>query len=412
MMKKTAIIIVFLIFCSISVIGQTHKYEAINEPLKVFYDGSGSFFNYLRTDIDFVRFVRNPDDAQVQLQMNSQSSADMGKRYTFIFEGGEEFTGINDTIVTSVAGNVSDNTRNEQLLRVIKLGLAYYLSKTPFNKNVDIISIADIEIEEEEDNWDGWIFSVGLNSSFEGEESRKEFMWEIDLDVDRVKETSKIKINGDFSNELKEYESDDGLSTSNKRNRQLDFLYVHSISQQFSAGFFTGVGSKTFENIDFGYNFYPAVEYNIYPYHESVRKNFTFRYMIGYLHYNYLQKTIYNKDEEDLLRHALSVDYELNELWGQADINLEASNYLHDFSKNRIELRTRLSFRLTGSFYFNIETQVSYVNDQIYLPIEEATLEEILLNQTKLSTQYEYELKFGVRYTFGSIYNSVVNTRF
>jgi hypothetical protein len=54
----------------------------------------------------------------------------------------------------------------------------------------------------------------------------------------------------------------------------------------------------------------------------------------------------------------------------------------------------------------------SYVNDQLYLPSEGASLEDILLNQIELSTQYQYELKFGVRYTFGSIYNSVVNTRF
>ena len=52
------------------------------------------------------------------------------------------------------------------------------------------------------------------------------------------------------------------------------------------------------------------------------------------------------------------------------------------------------------------------IRDQLSLPIEEATQEEILLHQRKIATDYDYNISFGFRYTFGSIYSNVVNSRF
>jgi hypothetical protein len=41
-----------------------------------------------------------------------------------------------------------------------------------------------------------------------------------------------------------------------------------------------------------------------------------------------------------------------------------------------------------------------------------ATAEEILLRQKQLNTAYELAGNIGITYTFGSIYNNVVNPRF
>jgi hypothetical protein len=54
----------------------------------------------------------------------------------------------------------------------------------------------------------------------------------------------------------------------------------------------------------------------------------------------------------------------------------------------------------------------SRINDQLYLPAEGATDEEILLRRRQLATSYRYRLSIGASYTFGSIFNNVVNTRF
>ncbi|HET7604058.1 MAG TPA: hypothetical protein VFK36_13630, partial [Gemmatimonadales bacterium] len=52
------------------------------------------------------------------------------------------------------------------------------------------------------------------------------------------------------------------------------------------------------------------------------------------------------------------------------------------------------------------------VRDQLYLPAAGLTPEEILLQQQELATDYRYFISAGFSYSFGSIFNNVVNPRF
>ncbi|MEA2104866.1 MAG: hypothetical protein U9P79_09545 [Candidatus Cloacimonadota bacterium] len=55
---------------------------------------------------------------------------------------------------------------------------------------------------------------------------------------------------------------------------------------------------------------------------------------------------------------------------------------------------------------------ISRVHDQISLPAGDVTPEELLLKQRELETQYTYWGSIGLTYSFGSIYNNIVNPRF
>ncbi|MDZ7765896.1 MAG: hypothetical protein U5K00_16020 [Melioribacteraceae bacterium] len=59
----------------------------IKQSVKVFYDGGGTLFNYLRTDIDFVQFVRSPQEADVHIQINSITTGNGGKNTRFFSWG-------------------------------------------------------------------------------------------------------------------------------------------------------------------------------------------------------------------------------------------------------------------------------------------------------------------------------------
>lgn len=61
---------------------------------------------------------------------------------------------------------------------------------------------------------------------------------------------------------------------------------------------------------------------------------------------------------------------------------------------------------------FHIRGNYSLIHDQLALSKGEATQEEILLNQQELETQYSYRGSMGISYTFGSIFNNIVNPRF
>jgi hypothetical protein len=56
--------------------------------------------------------------------------------------------------------------------------------------------------------------------------------------------------------------------------------------------------------------------------------------------------------------------------------------------------------------------EYSKINDLIGLPKGGATTEEILLRIRQFETDYSYFFFFGVSYSFGSIFNTVVNPRY
>jgi hypothetical protein len=53
-----------------------------------------------------------------------------------------------------------------------------------------------------------------------------------------------------------------------------------------------------------------------------------------------------------------------------------------------------------------------YIRDQLSIPRRGITSEEVLLRLRRLRSGYEYDFQLGLTYTFGSIFNTIVNPRF
>ena len=88
------------------------------------------------------------------------------------------------------------------------------------------------------------------------------------------------------------------------------------------------------------------------------------------------------------------------------------SSYLHDSGKYSTSVFGDLSFRVVRGLSVNLSASTSLVRDQLYLAREDQTDEEILTEQRQLATDSRYRVSFGFSYTFGSIFNNVVNPRF
>ncbi len=150
----------------------------------------------------------------------------------------------------------------------------------------------------------------------------------------------------------------------------------------------------------------------MYRYAESTRRQLRFLYRVGYNFSRYEEETIYDKTSEILLNEELSITLDVKQPWGSLQINLEGSNYFHDFNKNRLDLFSELSLRLFKGVSLRLFGRASRIHDQLSLPKSGASAEEILLQRRQLATQYSYFGSIGLSYTFGSIYNNVVNPRF
>ena len=156
----------------------------------------------------------------------------------------------------------------------------------------------------------------------------------------------------------------------------------------------------------------PGIEYNIFPYSESTRRQFRFLYRAGMEYNNYIDTTIYNKASETLALNTLSAAYQVVQKWGSVNISCNWRNYLHDFSKRNLNVNGYINLRVFKGLSVNCGVGASLIHDQLSLVKGGATTEEILLRRKELETQYSFFTSFGISYTFGSIYNNVVNPRF
>lgn len=170
--------------------------------------------------------------------------------------------------------------------------------------------------------------------------------------------------------------------------------------------------TSTFSNIDFNATILPSIEYNLYPYSESTHHQLRFLYGIGVSLNQYNDTTIYDKTEENLGQHQLQIAYQVQEKWGSINMSFEYSNYLHDFSKNRIELDGYVTVRIIKGLSVSLRGGVARIRDQLSLPKGEYSEADVLLQLHELATGYSVDGGISLTYTFGSIFNNVVNPRF
>lgn len=91
---------------------------------------------------------------------------------------------------------------------------------------------------------------------------------------------------------------------------------------------------------------------------------------------------------------------------------LTGSNYFNDFSQNRIELNSWINFRIFKGLSVEFFGGVAHINDQFNLKKGIVSEAERLLQFRELQAKYCFEGGIELTYTFGSIYNNVVNPGF
>jgi hypothetical protein len=138
----------------------------------------------------------------------------------------------------------------------------------------------------------------------------------------------------------------------------------------------------------------------------------TIQYSAGINSFHYRDTTIFEKIHEVRPDETLSASISMTQPWGSMSGSIQGSNYLDDFSKRRLELFNSMNARLFKGFSFNMFGSLSLVRDQISIAKGGATEQEILLQRRQLATSYSYFVGIGLTYTFGSIFNNVVNPRF
>jgi hypothetical protein len=412
-------ILAFLFFIPLFFTNNLYS-QTSDATLTVFLDCRNCSETFIRSEIDFVNFVRDQSVAEVQLLITAQRTGSGGRQFTLEFFGLAGFTGIDNKMLFISPQDDTEEMRRNRLVKYIKLGLINYLS------NKDVIDQLEVKYTQGEktesvqsdrdDPWKGWNFNLGLSYNFSGEQRQGENETETSFRAQQITELWKIRVEYEYSynNRFFIRENSQGQdSTANfvRTEQRLAGLIGRSLSDHWTVGAYLNGESSTQRNFDLRAGFAPTIEYSLFPYSEFVRREITFRYGILAEQNDYTDQTIFRKDYEFLFRQNLNMTANFTQPWGSIFGRIEAGAYMHDFSKNSLQLRLRINMRVSRAISFNVSGRYERINDQLSFPAQGLSEEEILLNLRDQSTNFRYGGFFGIDFNFGSLYNNIVNPR-
>jgi hypothetical protein len=374
--------------------------------------------DYIRTEIAYVDWVRDRTASDVDVLTSTQATGAGGTKYTFTFIGRREFATVADTLAFSMEpGATSDDVR-KAMVHVLRAGLVRYVAHTRAGEQLHIAfspsrKAAD-QTTPKRDPWHAWVFTTSMNGNVYSEQSTRYDYLSGAFTASRTTAAWKFRVSTNENyNESRYYLQDPDTTIVNiQRGFGLSALIVKGLTDHWSAGFTGSLSSSTYLNEKRDLQIEPTVEYDIWPYSESTRRQLRIQYGIGVTAFAYNDTTIFLKTSETLPVHTLSVAYAQQEPWGSLNVGADGSSYLNDGSKHSASVNTGISLRLVRGLSLNLSVFYSSLHDQLYLPKGTATQAEVLLQQRQLLTSYRWQGFFGLSYTFGSLFNNVVNPRF
>lgn len=388
--------------------------------IKVFLDCQGwglCDFDYVRTEIKFVDFVRDRFVADVHVLINAQRSSSGGRQATLNFIGQKNFAAINDTLSYFNDPTATDDEIRKRLVHYLNLGLIPFAAKT------DIVDRLSIKFDEaggqpattqpEQDPWNYWIFQLGAHGSFNGQKNYKSSFYYLNVSADRETENWKINFDASINNDVQTViDNNDVESRFQQRNYNSSLEVARSISEHWSYGLSSSYTNSLFSNIRTGLQFLPKVEYSFFPYSKFNTQRVVLQYRIGPIWNEYYDTTVFFKTQEWQLRQNLNLIGSFTKPWGSINAGIFYANYFDDFSKNNLSVNGAVSWRVLKGLNFAVWGNYGIIHDQINLRKGNISRDDLLVKNKELKTTFRYNLGVGFSYRFGSVMNSIVNPRF
>jgi len=404
----------------------------LQQSLRVFLDCQGGVRGCDRTfftqELNYVNWVRDRFDSDVHLLLTSLNAGNGGRQITVYFLGQKGYTGKTDTLVVTTLPNDADDVVRRTLLRTFQLGLAPYVARTPIASRLRV-TLANgfvapaINPRTIKDRWNLWLYRVDGNINASGEQLVRTTNLSTTLSAARTTEQWKINLGATGSYNERDFKvfvtnaatpgvRDTVSVVVLQRAANTNALIGRTLNEHWTAGVKVSAGFSEVLNQKFSGRVSPAIEYNYFPWTEATRRQLTALYYAGPNHYEYYGTTVFGRDRETRVNHTLLLALTQRQKWGNTNLTLEGSQYLHDLDRNHVTLSGFVDLRLGRGFSLNFRGSASRVRDQIYIAANAQSERDILTQRQQLQTNFRYNVNVGMGYTFGSIYNTIVNQRF
>lgn len=388
----------------------------LDRRARLYLDCDSCDETYIRRHLTFVDYVRDRKQADVHVLITVQQTGSRGLSYRLRFIGQGSFEGTTFELSYETPPTFTNDERRQGLTRRVRLGLGPFVGRTPLSDQISVRYDADSSEREpsapKKDPWDQWVFEIGGSGYFAVEEQSQHYDARGSVAARRVTREWKFEVSTETEYQLDVFQPKDREETrSSSHDNAIDTEAIKSLGPHWGAGLSQRTFSRTATNKDLALRAQAALEYNIFPYRTSDRKELTFTYRIGPEYNDYQEVTIYGIRRQSLVQQSLEVSLNLNQPWGSIYSSVRGSHYFNDLTKNRLRLTNYLELQLVEGLSLQLSMQAGLIQDQLFLPASNLSQEEILLRRRELATNYQINASIGLSYTFGSIYNNVVNPR-
>jgi hypothetical protein len=425
---KRLLLMIMMISC-LSVYAQeekkTEEVQEVQEPydwpkLSVYLDCVMCDMMYLMQEMEYVNFSRNPEDADVYVMVRTQMTGSGGTEYLLEITGQKEYTHITSNVSFSVQSTTTEAERREEMRKTISMGLGSYLSQLTYKvieqrekeKAGEVVEKKVESPAEQKDPWNNWVFNLGVNGRMNGEESSKSRNYGFNFSSKQVTKKHKFYLQARYDNNKSEFSFGPTKIISEKTTKSLKISEAISISDHWSVGAFLDMGGSDYQNKDFYLSLKPAIEYSLFTYDEASKKQITLAYRVGQLYNDYKERTVFNKTTETRWQQSIVLGASIKQKWGNIHGNVDYNLMLDETSLYSFDFGVGMNVRLFKGFSMNLSGNYSITRDQINIAGGGVSQDELLLRQKQIQSGYNFFTTLGFSYSFGSMFNTVVNPRF
>jgi hypothetical protein len=404
-----------------------HVIQAQNTgKIKLFYDCQSTwkcrnYYDFVRTEVKMGNFVNDRFVSDVHLMITEQSTGGGGSKFFFNFAGQKHFKNLNDTLEVITSQQATDEEIRKDFVKTINKGLFQFVLKTDMAQYLDVKYTApdnDSTKKAVKDPYNFWVYSIGASTNLNGDANYLDNSLYGNISASRVLENSKFSFWLGANQNINKYffksSKSDKIDTISVTNHGIDMYteITKGLNKHWSIGADIEASQSTFNNFKLNASVLPKVEYSIFPYKDFNSKRIVIGYAIGVQQNVYFDTTIYFKNSEFLGKQKAYVNTSFTQKWGNINIGLDWSSYLHDRNLYKVGVGGAVEWRIVKGLRLAFFGNYDRIYNQISLPKGSATRDEVITRQRQIQTNYTFWTGAGIRYQFGSRNNNAVNPRF
>jgi hypothetical protein len=375
------------------------------------------FDTYLRQELSYFDFSRDPRRADITLVIARQPAGSGGERFTVALSRRGALSRLASpaprsfTMPSGAPPHAARSQLLQSILRLLRDDLRESEHESAFA--LSLPQRGGSALSALDDPWDYWVITPELRAQGEGGSGYYFVEGSAVLTVRRITASSKLRLRGIYGRRWSGYRLEDGSRIRGDiYGWEGRAIYAHTLGERWALGAVVTGRANEFENLRGHAHGGPLLEFNVFPYAENASRQLRLAYQAGLWANWYMQENGAGRRHELPGYHALSLIADVNQPWGSVQWIGQLNAFLNTKDGYRVSTGVVLSLRLFEGLAVNLEGEAAYVRDLINLRRRAITDHELLLWTVQQPTHYMFEFKFALTYAFGSVHNTIVNPRF